>query len=137
MGLPPGPRRGLDPVPGSGWCKRRVCQRNAKEAIMSKNQIVAKLPSNGEQLSTPTMQTHVRKRAHTTRLKSEAGKSKRDSRSEPSKSDQILRLLRRKKGASIGNLQDVTGWQAHSVRGFLSATVKKRLGLALQSQRTK
>lgn len=46
----------------------------------------------------------------------------------------ILRLLRAKRGASIGELMEVTGWQAHSVRGFLSGTVRKTLGLALESK---
>ena len=49
------------------------------------------------------------------------------------KSDQILGLLRRVKGASIADLSNATGWQAHSVRGFLSGTLKKKMGLAVVS----
>jgi hypothetical protein len=49
------------------------------------------------------------------------------------KADVVVRLLRRKNGASIADLQKVTGWQAHSVRGFLSGTVKKRMGLGVES----
>jgi hypothetical protein len=52
-----------------------------------------------------------------------------------SKTEHALKLLRRKRGASIAELQAATGWQAHSVRGFLSATVKKKLGLKLSSER--
>jgi hypothetical protein len=51
-----------------------------------------------------------------------------------SKTEQALKLLRRKRGATIVELQATTGWQAHSVRGFLSATVKKKLGLKLSSE---
>jgi len=53
-----------------------------------------------------------------------------------SKSEAVLSLLRHKNGASLGDLQAATGWQAHSVRGFLSGTVKKKLNLALSSQLT-
>ena len=54
-----------------------------------------------------------------------------------SKHDQILNLLRRKQGASLAELQKASGWQAHSVRGFLAGTVKKRLGLKLTSDKSK
>jgi hypothetical protein len=52
---------------------------------------------------------------------------------EVSKADQVLKLLRRKAGASIPEIQKAIGWQSHSVRGFLSGTVKKRMKLALKS----
>lgn len=46
-----------------------------------------------------------------------------------SKSDLILRALRRKSGASMDELCELTDWQPHSVRGFLSGTARKKLGL--------
>ena len=52
-----------------------------------------------------------------------------------SKSDAILALLRRKQGASLEEMQKISGWQKHSVRGYLSGTVKKRLGLTLNSSK--
>lgn len=48
----------------------------------------------------------------------------------------LIGLLRRSKGASIEELMNVTGWQAHSVRGVLSGTLKKKLGLAVVSEMT-
>jgi hypothetical protein len=53
------------------------------------------------------------------------------------KHDRILGLLRTKGGASIAAMSKVTGWQPHSVRGFLAGTVKKKLGLTLTSEKTK
>lgn len=47
------------------------------------------------------------------------------------KHQRILALLQRDTGASIADLQSATNWQAHSVRGFLSATVRKKLQLPL------
>lgn len=50
------------------------------------------------------------------------------------KSEAILALLRRKSGASIEELTAATGWQAHSVRGFLSGTIKKKFALKLDAE---
>ena len=45
----------------------------------------------------------------------------------------VLELLRRKEGATIDDIARLTGWQYHSIRGFLSGTVSKKMGLALDS----
>ena len=55
----------------------------------------------------------------------------------PTKVDKLLKLLKSKRGATIGQMQEASGWQAHSVRGFLSGTVRKKLGLTLASESNK
>jgi hypothetical protein len=46
----------------------------------------------------------------------------------------LIGLLKRKTGASIEEIVTATGWQAHSVRGAISGTLKKKLGLAVDSK---
>jgi hypothetical protein len=52
---------------------------------------------------------------------------------EGSKTAKILDLLNRSGGATAKELMKATGWQPHSVRGFLSGTVGKKMGLAVSS----
>jgi hypothetical protein len=47
----------------------------------------------------------------------------------------VLAMLRRQDGASIEEICDATGWQPHSARAFLTAAVKKRLGVTVISER--
>ena len=49
------------------------------------------------------------------------------------KTAKVLGLLRRSGGASLKELMKATGWQADSVRGFLSGTLGKKMGLAVAS----
>lgn len=48
----------------------------------------------------------------------------------------MIDLLSRPEGASIPELMDATGWQQHTIRGALSGTLKKRLGLEIGSIKT-
>ena len=52
---------------------------------------------------------------------------------EGSKTAQVLDLLKRPDGVSLKELTKSTGWQPHSVRGFLSGAVGKKMGLTVSS----
>lgn len=54
-----------------------------------------------------------------------------------SKNEALLKLLHGNSGATLAQMQKATGWQPHSVRGFLSGTVKRRLGLNLKTKEGK
>ncbi len=47
----------------------------------------------------------------------------------------LIDLLKRKNGATIDEAVAATGWQPHSVRGAISGALKKKLGLAVSSEK--
>lgn len=50
-----------------------------------------------------------------------------------SKTAKVLDLLKHSGGATLKELMKATGWQAHSVRGFLSGALGKKMGLTVTS----
>jgi hypothetical protein len=54
---------------------------------------------------------------------------------EGSKTAKILDLLKRPGGSTLKDLMKASGWQSHSVRGFLSILGKKK-GLAVESTKS-
>jgi hypothetical protein len=66
--------------------------------------------------------------------KASAAKSKGRAAASQSKQDLVIQMLRRRSGVTIEEIIAETGWQPHSVRGFFSGLVKKKLKLPLTSE---
>jgi len=63
------------------------------------------------------------------------GRQKASAARDGSKTAKIKALLERPTGASLDEITKATGWQAHSIRGFISAVLGKRMGLQVQSSK--
>ena len=98
---------------------------NKKARVAPRRANVAPAKAKSARNATPA------KKAPKGRTKREVAKPKvaRDG----SKTVKILDLLKRPGGATSKDLRKATGWLPHSVRGFLSGTVRKKLGLTVTS----
>ncbi len=54
---------------------------------------------------------------------------------ENSKQAQVIAMLKRPEGATIPQICEATGWQAHTVRGTFAGAFKKKLGLTITSDK--
>src|ERR1700738_909909 len=70
------------------------------------------------------------------KVRSKAGRRDQHKGRANSKQARVLVLLRRPTGATIAGVMRSTGWQSHTVRGFLTAVVRKKLRLNLASEKT-
>jgi hypothetical protein len=103
---------------------------------------IGTLPAPAAEEPKPTKKASVGKRARNAapgkakpgKKASPAKKTPKGAKKAPgardgSKASKILDLLKRPGGATSKELQKASGWQPHSVRGFLSGTVSKKMGL--------
>jgi hypothetical protein len=99
---------------------------------------------NAHPKATQTKASRGARRAHAALSKAKAGRKARSRNNSPKRARQAgardgskkaiaIEILRRKNGATMKQLMKATGWQPHSVRGFLSGTVGKKMGLTVVS----
>jgi hypothetical protein len=85
----------------------------------------------------PAKKATPAKKAHKTAAKPKGGRPEKAAKEkgvlEGSKTETILDLLKRPGGVTAKELLKATGWQPHSVRGFLSGTIRKKMGLEVLS----
>jgi Protein of unknown function (DUF3489) len=54
---------------------------------------------------------------------------------ENSKQATVIQMLQRPEGATVQQICEITGWQAHTVRGTFAGAFKKKLGLTIVSDK--
>ncbi|MFN0168681.1 MAG: DUF3489 domain-containing protein [Bryobacteraceae bacterium] len=73
------------------------------------------------------------------KAKATRGKAKKEAGPTParegSKKAEVLEMMRRKNGATLAEIVEATGWQKHTVRGFVAGTLKK-MGVTVESFRS-
>jgi hypothetical protein len=97
---------------GCWRCGTRCPASRKRKKVGDRGALIDQLWSAIEALPDPDQQSH-RKRA--------------------SKQEAVVAMLQRPEGATVDEVASVMGWQRHTVRGLLSETLKKKLGLNLAS----
>jgi len=92
----------------------------------------AALTATGAQAD-PRSNTKRSSRAAISQAVPSAGPPKADPKG---KLGELVKLLRRPGGSTIEVMMKATGWQAHSVRGAMSGSLKKKLGFQIASEKT-
>ena len=95
--------------------------------LAKKSALAAPAKSTKTKLSAKSPPAQAANRAETREEQQEARVTKHD---------RVLELLSQRSGTTIPEMMEATGWQQHSVRGFLAGTVKKKLGFTLTSAKS-
>ncbi|MFC7459211.1 DUF3489 domain-containing protein [Hydrogenophaga defluvii] len=116
--------RALITPDGEGWCV-------AAEGYDALGMKRPKIPQPKPEVDTELEQAVAAAEATWTQAPTQAKPRTRDN----SKQADVIRMLQRPEGATIGQICTATGWQAHTVRGTFAGAFKKKLGLTIVSDK--
>lgn len=94
----------------------------------AKNRALKTVASRAKPARTAASKPPSQPKAMTANVRKETGERN-------SKQSRVIEMLQSSAGTTIAAVMKATGWQQHSVRGFLAGVVRKRLKLKLDSQR--
>ena len=109
-----------------------VISDTGKQAIGIENDQAPKKQSGASKESASKHRARAKRQAADSKSKRQA---QRPAARAGTKQSVLIELLSRRDGATIAEAVNATGWQPHSVRGAISGTLKKKLGLAVTSDK--
>lgn len=115
--------QGAAVAPGTAKATTKASQKKA----------APKAKTGGKPAATKT--APVRRKETAPKQAKPAAKGRKPEARDGSKKSAVIDLLRRKEGATAAEIAKITKWQPHTIRGFVSGTISKKMKLAVESVR--
>src|SRR5260370_5838304 len=115
------------------WRRKGQSSSCLRKGNMSKAKKTTKQRTHRSARQKPALAKEAQ--ASTTSARGPAAGSRAAAGRPKTKADKIIVLLKQPTGATLKAIMVATGWQAHSVRGFVSGYLAKKMGLRVKSYR--